>query len=159
PKQMKKVAFVNPLADFSQDQFDIRLAADGNTNQPNRGWAISPRFGTVHWATFETKEPIDFEGGTVLTFTLHQNFNQPQFTLGRFRLSVASAKRPVGLGLSDELQTILETPADKREQKQKDYLSKYFRSRDDELRKRTQAVAEARQPLPIDPKLKELQDT
>ncbi len=159
PKQAKKVPFVSPLADFSQDQFAVALAADGNANQPNRGWAVSPRFGVVHWATFETKEPIDFEGGTVLTFTLHHNFNQPQFTLGRFRLAVASAKRPLGLGLPDELQTILETPADKRDAKQKDYVAKYFRSRDDDYRKRAQEVAEAKKPLPIDPKLKELQDT
>jgi hypothetical protein len=72
---------------------------------------------------------------------------------------VASSKQPVSLGLPDELQTIVETPAAQRDQKQKDYLLNYFRTRDDELRKRLQDVAEAKRPLPIDPRLKELQET
>ena len=47
----------------------------------------------THWATFEPKEPIGFDGGTVLTFTLHQQFNARSYTLGRFRLSVTTARR------------------------------------------------------------------
>ena len=75
PKAMRKVALQNPQADFNQANFNIQSAIDGDPNNGGTGWAVSPSFGVTHWATFETKEPIGFEGGTVLTFTLHQMFH------------------------------------------------------------------------------------
>jgi hypothetical protein len=156
-QQVKKLVFSKAQADFSQDQFDVKYAIDGSPN-PNQGWAVAPRFGMAHWAVFELKEPIDFEGGAVLTFTLSHQFNRPEFALGRFRLSVVAAKAPVPLGLSDELRTIIDIPAGHRDPKETEYLLKYFRATDPETQKRVQAIAESKKPLPIDPKLKELRD-
>ena len=42
---------------------------------------------------------------------------------------------------------------------QQEVLTKYFRSVEPELLKREQAVAASKQPLPIDPRLKELRAT
>ncbi|MHC5544880.1 hypothetical protein ACYOEI_42135, partial [Singulisphaera rosea] len=102
PKSSKPVAFQAPLADFSQAGFEVAKVIDGNPNDPNSGWAVSPTTGVGHWATFETKEPVGFDKGTVLTFKLHHQFDAP-YMLGRFRLSVTRVAHPVGLGLSEEL--------------------------------------------------------
>lgn len=157
PDQAKKVSFAKATADFSQDQFDVKYAIDGKPD-PNRGWAVAPRFGMPHWAIFELKEPIDIEGGAILTFTLSHQFTRPEFPLGRFRLSVAAAKAPIPLGLSDELRTIADTPPAQRDPKQSEYLLKYYRATEPEAQKRLQAIADSKKPLPIDPKLKELRD-
>ena len=94
------MALKDAVADFSQGNFDIKAAIDGNTKgQNNVGWAASPSLGVPHWATFQTQAPVGHQGGTVLTITLHHNFSGPEFSLGRFRLSVAAAPKPTGLSL------------------------------------------------------------
>ena len=157
PKQVKPVALQNAQADFSQAAFAVATAIDGRPNDGGKGWAVSPVTNATHWATFETKEPVGFEGGTVLTFTLDHKFNGNTYQLGRFRISVTTAPKP-GLSLSEELKALLvSAPAD-RSDAQKAALTKYVRSVDEELKKKTQAVAESKQPLPIDPKLTELRE-
>ncbi|MBI3854687.1 MAG: DUF1553 domain-containing protein [Planctomycetes bacterium] len=151
-----KVALQNAKADFSQQNFDVKNAIDGTPNN-SKGWAVSPVPGITHWATFETKEPLGYEGGTILTFTLRQTYDQNDFMLSRFRLSVGTEN--VGLGLSDELRAIVAVEAGQRSDLQKEYLAKVYKLMDPELKKKQQAVADARKPLPIDPRLKELQDS
>ncbi|HXX92606.1 MAG TPA: hypothetical protein VEN81_03175 [Planctomycetota bacterium] len=112
----------------------------------------------THWATFETKDPLGFDGGTVLTITLKHTFNTPDFMLARFRISVTTTPG-VGLGLSDELRAILSTEPDRRTDDQKNLLVRYYQKVDADLAKRHAAVAEAKRPLPIDPHLKELQES
>ena len=46
------------------------------SNDPSNGWAVAPATGVVHWATFETSEPIGGAGGTVLTFKMHHRFGK-----------------------------------------------------------------------------------
>ncbi len=157
PAKAAKVAFQNPRADFSQQNFDVKTAVDGRADN-GRGWAVSPATGVTHWATFETKEPVGAEGGTILTFTLRQTFNANDYMLARFRISVTTVPG-VGLGLSDELRAIVATPADRRTDLQKESLAAWFRKSDPEMAKRNQALADAKKPLPIDPKLKGLQDS
>lgn len=158
PKQTKAVGLQNPQADFNQANFSINLAIDNRPNDGGKGWAIAPSYGVTHWATFETKEPLGFEGGTVLTFTLHQKFNSNAHQLGRFRISVTTAPKP-GLDLPEELRAILVSKEGDRTDAQKAALVKYVRSVDEELRVKAQALAEARAPLPIDPKLQSLRQT
>ncbi len=158
PGQPAKVALVNPLADFSQQNFDAKNAVDGTPNN-DKGWAVSPAFGVTHWATFETKDPVGTDEGTILTFQLRQTFNAPDYMIARFRISVTTAARPVGLGLSDELRVALAPEADRRDDAQKAAAGKYFRATlDPDWQKKNLALAEARKPLPVDPKLKELKD-
>jgi WD40 repeat protein len=157
PGKMAKVALHNAKADFSQKDFDVKNAIDG-TPDNNRGWAVSPIPGMTHWATFETKEPLGGDGGTILTFTLRQTYNQNDFMLSHFRLSVTTEEK-AGLGLSDELRAVFATDADKRTDAQKDYLAKVVKQLDPELRKRQTALSDAKKPLPIDPHLKELQES
>jgi hypothetical protein len=149
PAKAAKVVFQNPKADFSQQNFDVKFAVDG-TPDNGRGWAVSPTTGLTHWATFETKEPVGYDGGTILTFTLRQTFNSPDYMLARFRISVTTIPQP-GVSLSDELRAILALEPEKRDEAQKTQLAKYFKAVDPEMAKRNQALAEAKRPLPVDP--------
>ncbi|MFN4259901.1 MAG: DUF1549 domain-containing protein [Gemmataceae bacterium] len=157
PKNIAKVELHKPLADFTQQNFNVAQLLDGVLAQ-NNGWAIAGATGLVHWVTFEAKQPIGHQSGTVLTFKLYHQFNQDDFMLGRFRLSVTTAQQPVGLSLPEDLLAILKVPEEQRTDEQKADLLKYYRTIDPELGKRQQALADSRKPLPIDPKLKELRD-
>jgi hypothetical protein len=157
PKDEKLIKFKQVHSDYSQDRFAAANLIDGKADAA-AGWAVSPRAGVGHWAVFELAEPLDIEGGAVLTFTFLHKFSGPEFTLGRFRLSATTAKPPVALGLLDELQTFVDTPAKDRDAKQIDAARKYVRSYDASLQQKYAALNESKKPLPIDPKLKELKE-
>jgi len=149
------VALHQPQASFQQENFGIAAAIDGNANSGSTGWASSPALGVTQWATFETKEPLGYEGGTRLTITLHQNFNSNEHSIGRFRVSLTTSGKP-GLSLSDELRAILATP--ERDEAQKAALTAWLNKTDKERVKKQQALDQAKQPLPMDPHLKSLKD-
>ncbi len=94
PKQVKPVKLQTPLADFSQEGYPVDEAIDGDRTNQGAGWAVSPTTGVTHWATFETATPVGKTGGTMITVKLHHRFNQPNFTLGRFRLALTRLPRP-----------------------------------------------------------------
>jgi WD40 repeat protein/mono/diheme cytochrome c family protein len=159
PESGAKVPLQNARADFSQEKFDVSAAIDGNDNSPNMGWAVSPQGGVTHWAIFEPKRALGSDGGTALTFVLHQIFRQGDFGIGRFRISVTTAKAPlVGLSYPEEVAAIVGTQAKERSEADRKALLAFFGKASSELRKRAAALAEAQKPLPVDPKLKALRD-
>jgi len=153
------VKLQNAQADYSQGNYDVATAIDGKVAASNNGWAVSPQFGKNHVAVFEAKTDIGFEGGTELTFTLDQQYQDRKHTIGKFRLSVTTSPRPIRLdGLPAAIAAIVETPADKRTDKQKQELLDYYRGVDAERLKLAAAVDQAKKPRPIDSRLKRLQD-
>ncbi|MBA4187796.1 MAG: hypothetical protein C0467_07230 [Planctomycetaceae bacterium] len=153
----KPITFGKAQADFAQTTFDVKAAFDGSPNG-GKGWAVSPETGITHWAVVELKETAGFKGGTVFTVTMSHQFAQADHSLGRFRVSVTTAKPPVPLGLAEEYRTILATPAEKRDDKQTVVLGKLVKATDPAYAALQKTAADARAPLPIDPKLKELKD-
>ncbi len=151
------VTLLAPKASFEQENFAIGAAVDGNATSGSTGWAVSPAAGVTQWATFETKEPLGYEGGTRLTFVLHQNFNSNEHQIGRFRISLTSSGKP-GLSVSDELRAILATTDADRDEAQKAALAGWIAKTDKERVKKQQALEQAKKPLPTDPHLKSLQD-
>ena len=140
--QARPVALQNAQADFAQDGFPPTLAIDGNS-QGSSGWAVSPKFGETHTAIFEAAQDIGHPGGTLLTFTLAQQFGG-QHTVGRFRISATGGKRPLKLqGPPAPIAAILAVAADARTPEQKTALTNYFRSIDGELVQLQQSAAEA----------------
>ena len=138
PPKSTAVELQNASADFSQEQYGVAGAIDGNDAT---GWAVSPQLGKPHTALFETKADVKHEGGTVLTITLSQQFQDGMHSLGKFRLSVATGSRPLtGPNLPAELAAALGVPADKRNDAQKKTISDYFRGQDAELVRLTQVV-------------------
>lgn len=157
PKQRKAVTFTKPLADFSQQNFDVRNAVDGSPN-PGKGWAVSPSNGVTHWATFETGDKVGFSGGTTLTFKLIHRFQGSKFMPGRFRISLTRGAGPIGLTLSEELREIVATAQEVRTAAQNETLMAYHRSVDAEHRRIQSELAQSRAPLPVDPKLLSLRN-
>ena len=156
PAEAKKVNLQNAKADFSQEKFAVKDTIDGQTT-PNNGWAIFPKTGVDHMATFELTEPLSIAGGTALSFSLNHQYGDNMHTLGRFRLSVTTAKAPVGFGTPSAIATILALAPDKRDEKQKSALLAHFRETDAELKKLQIAVGDAKKPRAADPKLVSLQ--
>jgi len=156
-KQTKSVKLANALADFNQDSLDVAKAIDGSSNDPGNGWGVAPAVGQIHWATFETTEPIGGTGGTLLTFKMHHKFGD-NWTLGRFRLSVTRGPKPVGLSLPEDFRLALAIAPDVRSEAQKSLLGGYLRAVDAEWRQKAGELNAAKMPLPLDPKLKELRN-
>jgi hypothetical protein len=150
----KAVTLQNPVADFSQDGFNIAGAIDNNLDT---GWAIDPSLGKDHVAYFEVKQPLGFAEGTVLTFKFEQRFKGKEHNLGKFRLSVTTAKPPLKLkGPPEGIAKILAVEKAQRTPQQQVELTTYFRSLDVELGRLTRAVAEM--PMPADKRLLGAQD-
>jgi hypothetical protein len=145
PAQAKPVVFKRAVADFSQQDFPVKNAIDGKLDT---GWAVSPQFGKTHVAVFETKEPLSFPAGTVLTFTLDQQYQDKQHNVGRFRLSVTSGANPGASlqGPPDAIARILAVEPAKRTPEQAAELARYYRAQDGELQRLTQAVNELGRP-------------
>ncbi|MCA9066696.1 MAG: hypothetical protein KDA96_26695, partial [Planctomycetaceae bacterium] len=159
PEKTVKLTLENAQADFSQNNYDVATAIDGVMAQSGNGWAVSPRTGATHMASFEIKDPVGFEGGTILTFQLHQKFRSGEHSLGRFRLAVTNSSGPIQLdGLPSMITEILAVAADQRNDDQRKTLMNYYRGIDGELKKLQGALTKAQQPRPVDPKLKTLRD-
>jgi hypothetical protein len=90
-KVLTRVELRNGTADFEQQSWNASAAIDNN---PQTGWGVDPAEGKSHYAAFETKDPIGFEGGTTLKFDLEQHVGR-QHTIGRVRISVTTAATPV----------------------------------------------------------------
>jgi hypothetical protein len=157
PADARPIKLVNPLADFSQANFPIANLLNGDRTNQGTGWAVSPRTGVHHWATFEAEAPVGTPGGTVLTFKITQYFAGGVYHLGRFRISATRAPKPVGLSLPEDFRATLATAPEIRTEAQKAALMAHFRTSDDGWREKADALNAARAPLPPDARLAELQ--
>lgn len=96
--EAQSLPFVRAMADFSQNQFDIAQAIDGNAKT---GWAIH---GPGHWnvnrtATFVLAQPASVaDKAARWTIKLQQQHGK-QHTLGKFRISLGQRRAATG---SDE---------------------------------------------------------
>ena len=146
-------------ATFSQGGYDIATAIDGNrTAKSNNGWAVAPQFGRDHGAKFELATPLDGAKDRLIELTIHQNFGDGKFSLGRFRISVTDAKPPLNLGLPPAIGAILAKPADKRTEAERQTLLAHARMADKRYQELQAALTAQQQPLPADTRLKELED-
>jgi hypothetical protein len=96
PTKAVPVVFQRAMADYSQPGFSVTGLSNA---KPTSYWAVHPNFGKTHGAIFEAKTPFGFAQGTILTFKLPQADVHVQHTIGRWRLSVTTAKPPVPLEL------------------------------------------------------------
>jgi hypothetical protein len=135
------VGLQNASADFSQENWHVSAAIDGSEDT---GWAVSPQFGKTHTAIFETKTDVGGDGGTLLSLTLSQQYPDGMHVLGKFRISVTDAKRPVmGVKLPEAIAAALAVPADQRSPDQLATLAAHYRSLDGELARLTAEAGKA----------------
>ena len=96
PEKSQAIKLVHAEADFSQKDFAIEGAIDGN---PKTGWAIAnpgAKPDVPRTAKFTFEHPLNIAGGAQLTVRLEQQYGE-QHTLGRFRLSVGKRTAVAGI--------------------------------------------------------------
>jgi hypothetical protein len=121
------IALGSAFADFAQDKFPVANVL--NPAAKNTGWAVAPKTTEAHGAVFVAKEPLANDKPVALTFRFEHHYRQPNYTLGRFRLSVTNDNRLIRrAALPANILTILDTDADKRTPEQQDALARYYRS-------------------------------
>jgi len=133
------IALQNPKATFEQPGLPIKAAIDSNAKS---GWAVDPQFGKDHAAVFELTKDVGFEGGTTLTVTLAFNGNN-KHNIGRPRLSVTTAPRPVvldGNAMPLNIAQALKTPRDQRTADQTSALLTWYRAIDPEWQRLRKSI-------------------
>ena len=112
-------------ADFEQAGQAVAASIAGKGG--DAGWAVAPQTGKDHAAVFIPDAPVAGDGPVALTFTLEHSSQYPQHVLGKFRLSVTSAKNPQGgPKLPDDVRAALAVPAEKRTDPQRDLIADYY---------------------------------
>ena len=158
PEAFTPVKFSAARADFSQANYEVAKAIDGQPGGPNNGWAIANQQGKDHTAIFMIETPVAHEGGTVFRFVLQQPYDETH-TLGKFRLAVTTQSGPLPFGMPDPIKAILDIARENRDVKQGEELTKYFRDNDASWKALQDQLAAAMPPLPVDPELKNLRDS
>ena len=126
--EAKPLVLKSPRADFNQDGWTIAHALDGN---PGTAWGIYPKVGEDHRAVIEFAQPINFEGGTVLTVVLEQ-LHGGGHLIGRPRISVTTATEALALEtelLPSEIAAILTRPVGERSDLQRAELARHVRTK------------------------------
>ncbi|WP_197443481.1 PSD1 and planctomycete cytochrome C domain-containing protein [Maioricimonas rarisocia] len=119
-QKLKPVDLHSPVADFSQQRWDVAGLIDGD---PKTGWAINPQFGKSHHASFQTDKPLGFERGTRITVRLPQGYGGAR-TIGRLRLSAMTGD-PGADSIPQEVRDILAVVPRERTEKQQQALRKH----------------------------------
>ena len=89
--QSTNIELLDPAVTFEQNNGNLSIRSSLDDN-PKSGWAVDPKFGQDHAATFALGKPIGFTEGTRLTIKLEFNVNN-QHNFGRLRLAVSSEEQ------------------------------------------------------------------
>jgi hypothetical protein len=103
---VEPVALVDPSATYEQTgaaggnpygKWSVAGALDADKKGRQWGWAVMEQVGRAHAAVFQTSEDLKMGPGESIVVGLWQNLDNPHHTIGRFRITVTTAKRPVGV--------------------------------------------------------------
>ncbi len=108
----------------------VEAVIDGDAKGPTWGWAIMEKAGQANFAVFETTADLTLKDGATLTVSMAQNLDNPGHNIGCFRLSVATAARPVKASDAPpaNVSAILAAAAEQRTEAQKAELAAYYRT-------------------------------
>ena len=151
----KKVSFQNAQASYQLDSHRVGRVIDGEVDD-YKGWASDPERGQTLYASFETKENIDFRGGAKLDFLLDQQYQSNQHSIGRFRLSVTGEPRPVLYGIPPEIVKVVKLPLAERSEKDRVDLEDFYKANDADRIKLDEGIKVAEQPIKVDKEMMRL---
>jgi mono/diheme cytochrome c family protein len=117
--------FAEARADFSQSNWDIHGAIDGNDAT---GWAVSPQMGKDHQATFVLQVPIPPQEAQILRIELHQLYGT-KHVIGKFRITALTGDIDGSLPPANVREALL-TDSGKRTGAQKKLLATEFEKSD-----------------------------
>jgi hypothetical protein len=83
--------FIEAKADFEQGGYPAAATLDDN---PETGWAIAPEVGKDHSLSFELAPEVAIPAGSLVVFTIEQQFADGTHNLGKFRLSLLQSPPP-----------------------------------------------------------------
>jgi hypothetical protein len=130
PPSKYSVSFASAVADFNQDNFEVQTVV---TKKPKAGWAIAgykEENRIDRQAIFIAQQPFGFAGGTKLKVRLKFDSEYKQHAIGRFRLALSTSPGLVELGeVPTNIQAVLFQPTDKRGEKQKAQVRKFYRGK------------------------------
>ena len=130
PKNTSALKFAKAFADYSQADWNISAAIDGN---PSTGWALDgldPAKQIARHAVFVFTEPVKLEAGQTLTIRLKQEA-LANHNLGLFRLSSTdelNVSESVAGPLPESLVAALAVTAVERSEMQKKAIIDHFRT-------------------------------
>jgi len=134
------IELANPQADFAQAGYPPASVLDGNQET---GWAIVPQTGKNHSLVVETKQDLGGEGSLNLAVRLSQQHVDKRHSLGKFRVSLTTAPRPlVNESLPPNVAEALALQREKRTPQQQTAVSNYFRRDEKRLAELRQQVAQ-----------------
>jgi len=123
------VHLAGAIADHSQDGFPAAHAIDVDRTT---GWSVGTKVGDAHvnreLIVFPA-EPIHNPGGTRIEVILRHNYSEPNFLIGRVRLSAASGPADA-LKLPNSIRDLALIPRPKRTKGQRTQLASAFRETD-----------------------------
>ena len=130
------VKLVTAKATFEQNNSSLSIASSIDGDNVS-GWAVDPQFGKDHAAVFEFESPVGADGGTEFIIDFEFN-NNTQHSIGRPRLSISTAARPVPLDGNAQQQQAVELlgalakagDVAKLDAKQKDALMAFYKAQD-----------------------------
>jgi hypothetical protein len=119
-KPYTPIKIVRAVADYSQRNWDITSAIDGNHIT---GWAVDgPTKKENRIAVFTAAAPFGWRTGTELRIRLHHDMGTAH-AIGRFRISLST--RP-GVGIQNDIADLAAIPASDRTNTQRERLSVAF---------------------------------
>jgi hypothetical protein len=128
PSGRSSVSLSQAAADFSQKDFPAANALN-QKDLSKSGWAVGPEIAKPHAAYFVGSAAVGDAAVSLLTFRLEHRYSMPQFTLGRFRLTVTdSAEVLRRVSVPAEILAIVDLPESDRSDEQKSKLAAHYRS-------------------------------
>ncbi len=118
-------------SDHPLGKFAIESAIDHNESSDSWGWAVGGQTGQGNRAAFVLSKPLTLVAGSRLRIELKQNFKQnPQHTLGRFRIDATSESPPIVAAKNppQEIEALLVVPAAEQTPEQTQKVVEYYRS-------------------------------
>jgi hypothetical protein len=125
----RPVRFSAATADFSQADWPVAasIVDDG------KGWGIHPQAGVAHTAVFELAEDAETAGGALVVLRMRMPYGGAHL-IGRFRVSVTDAPRPVRHAeLPEAVLDALRVAAAERDAAQRARVHEHFVAQDPEL--------------------------
>jgi hypothetical protein len=123
-----KLNFDKAMADFSQKNYHVDMAIHGKNRKKN-GWTLSPQQAKPHWAAFGLKSPATIAAGSTVEVVLEHQFEQANFTLGSFRLSLTDNPDLTNAGsIPGPVLAAIRKPVGKRSKSEVEQAADHFRS-------------------------------
>ena len=131
------VKFTKAVATFSQNNFGVDKAIDGNPGN-NSGWAVAPKINQDNVALLAS-EPVDIPEGAQIEFTVVQVHGK-HHTLGGLRLELSESDSPATFdSVPSDVIAALAVPVGERNEAQAKTVSDWFSVRFDEQAKALRA--------------------